>query len=311
MRSPPVVTLRLLKSFSTVQNVCDNPKNMSLTNNNPLPSRPHIISCLYRDDLAATSAFEDLVPRLCTNTGFIRFEYEESAGLTILALRAHDAAAALHSARLPWGAGTPIILSDEVCAGLGARQTPGQRLPRANASSSFTRRDVAQTMAAPSEASNECVHMMALNTDAQPWASAGGICGAVCDSIADADHIREVIVTEHHATFEGMVVAFGNDNEAVAAVVAGTPESNAVGAETLLRLAGNLDYEPDAPAAWELWAMRIRAGSAPLPITCEEPIAPGFLSGKSAARRVRTHRPTGNQPCPCGSGSKYKRCCGR
>jgi hypothetical protein len=282
---------------------------MSLQTSKPLLSRPHIIACLYDDELAAKRAFEDLDAKLCTNAGVIRFGYLDSTG-TIVAVCADDLAAALYSARLPWGPGTPIQLCDEACAAVAARRTVGQRRAGASPTNNFTGRNVAQIMLAPREAS-EGVQMMARNTDAQPWPSAGGICGAVCDSIADANQIREVIATEHLETFEGMVTAFGNDDEAVAAVVADTPETNELGAETLLRLAGNLDYAPDAHAAWELWAMRIRSGSGPFPITHEEPIPPGFLAGKSATRRVRTHRPTRNQPCPCGSGIKYKRCCGR
>jgi hypothetical protein len=282
---------------------------MSLQTNNPLLSCPHIIACQYDDELAAKRAFEDLNAKLCTNAGVIRFGYQGSTG-TIVAVCADDQAAALYAARLPWGPGTPIRLCDDACAALAARRAVGQRLASANPTNKFTRRNVPQTMPAPHEAS-EGVQMVARNTDAQPWSSAGGICGALCDSIADADHIREVIVTEHLEVFEGMAVAFGTDDSAVVAVVADTPEANALGAETLLRLAGNLDYKPGAHGAWDLWAMRIRAGSAPFPITCEGPAAREFLAGKSAARRVRTHRPTRNQPCPCGSGTKYKRCCGR
>ncbi len=283
---------------------------MPLQTNKLLLPCPHIIACLYDDESAAERAFEDLDARLCTNAGVIRFGYQGGTGFTTVAVSADDTAAALYSARLPWGPGTPILLSDEVCAAVAAQRTVGERLASANPTNNFTRRNDPQIMLPPRGAS-EGVQTMALNTDTQPWPSPGGICGALCDSIADADQIREVMVTEHLAAVRGMVAAFGNDEEAVAAVVADTPETNDLGAETLLRLAGNLDYDPDAYAAWELWAARIRSGSGPFPITHEGPMPPGFLAGKSATRRVGTDRPTRNQPCPCGSGDKYKRCCGR
>jgi len=282
---------------------------MSLQTNKPLLSCPHIIACLYDDESAAERAFDDLDARLCTNAGVIRFGYLGSTG-TIVAVCADDLAAAMCSARLPWGAGPPILLADEACAAVAARRSAGKRLASTSPTNNFTRRNASQIMRPPREAI-EGVQLLARNTDAQPWPNAGGICGALCDSIADANEIRGLIVTEHLEAFEGMVTAFGNDNEAVAAIVADTPESNDLGAETLLRLAGNLDYDPDAYAAWELWAARIRSGSGPFPITQEEPMPPGFLAGKSATRRIRTDRPTRNQRCPCGSGVKYKRCCGR
>jgi hypothetical protein len=282
---------------------------MSLQTNKPLLPCPHIIACLYDDESAAERAFDDLDARLCTNAGVIRFGYLGSTG-TIVAVCADDLAAAMCSARLPWGPGTPILLGDEACAAVAARRSAGKRLASTSPTNNFTRRNASQIMRPPREAI-EGVQLLARNTDAQPWPNAGGICGAVCDSIADANEIRGLIVTEHLEAFEGMVTAFGNDNEAVAAIVADTPESNDLGAETLLRLAGNLDFDPDAHAAWELWTRRIYAGSGPFPITHEEAMPPGFLTGNSATRRVRANRPTRNQPCPCGSGSKYKRCCGR
>ncbi len=282
---------------------------MPTTTNSSLPCYPHIVACLYEDELASKRAFDILNAKLCPNASVMRFG-DQGTGVTVVTVCADDEAAARYSQRLPWGSGTPTLLGADVCATVAARRAEGRRLASSNPTNRLTRRNVAQTLRTPRGAHSEGAQMMALNTDAQPWRTAGGICGAVCESITDADHIREVIVTEHLATFEGMVIAFGDDDSAVTAVVADTPDANAMGAETLLRLAGNLDYQP-GDAAWELWAMRLRAGSAPFPITCEGQAARDFLAGKSAARRVKTHHPTRNQPCPCGSGSKYKRCCGR
>jgi hypothetical protein len=131
--------------------------------------------------------------------------------------------------------------------------------------------------------------------------------------MADAEHVREVIVTEHLADLDGLIIAFGNDTQAVLAVVAETPEVAHVAGEAVQRLAGNLDYRPDAHGAWALWALRLEAGAASLPIsfTGDRAQLNEFLTGRNTVNpRVKAHAPGRNQPCVCGSGLKYKRCCG-
>ena len=284
---------------------------MEPTPDNSLLSQPHIVACLYDDDPTSKRVFDDLLANQCTNAGVMRFGLPGDGGRKIVAVCADDNAAAMYSARLPWGPGTPIHLSDEERTVIAVRRSEGSRLASTHPTEKFVRRDIAQTLTLPHAINRQIVQTTALNSDAQPWPTGGGICGAVCPSVADATRVHEAIVAEHRETLEGMVTVFGNDDRAVAVVVADTPETNALGAETLLRLAGNLVYQPDAHTAWSLWAMRIRAGSAPLPTSGQGQAAYDFLTGKGTAQRIKVHAPTRNQPCPCGSGSKYKRCCGR
>jgi SEC-C motif-containing protein len=270
---------------------------------------PHIVACVYDNDQASKSVFDDLTAKQCSEFGVMRLQTD---GLTIVAACADDEAAALYSARLPWGPGTPIRLSSHVSTALAARRAEGKRLANASPTRAFVRRGCAQRLSVPNTVNAQIVQMTALNTDPQPWLTAGGICGALCPSLAQAAHIRDVIVGKHLPLLEGMVVAFGGDDSGVAAVVADTRETNVLASEALLHLAGNLDYKPDCNAAWTLWALRIRAGSGPLPISFDGDLraAHDFLAGKPT-QRIKVHAPTRNQPCTCGSGIKYKRCCGR
>jgi hypothetical protein len=282
---------------------------MSPAINSSLLVQPHIVACVYDDDQSSKSVFDDLMAKQCCESGVIRLQTD---GPKILAVCADDEAAALYSARLPWGPGTPICLPSHVSAMLAARRAQGKRLANASPTRTFVRRGCTHRLSVPNTVNAQIVQMPALNTDAQPWLTAGGICGALCPSAADAAHIRQVIVAKHLPMLEGMVVAFGDDDGGVAAVVADTAETNALGSDALLRLAGNLDYKPDGDTAWTLWALRIRAGSGPLPISLQGNgrAVHNFLLGKPA-QRIKTHAPTRNQPCTCGSGIKYKRCCGR
>jgi SEC-C motif len=99
------------------------------------------------------------------------------------------------------------------------------------------------------------------------------------------------------------------------AVIADDTSTELLAHDELERLAGNADYRPSADEAWGLWALRLTAGDASLPVSFDgdfkllESIL--TLRGEGQALRgVKAHAPTRNQPCPCGSGRKFKHCCG-
>jgi hypothetical protein len=276
-----------------------------------LIEQPHIVACAYEDELAAKRVFAELLNKQCGNSGTMRIHTR--AGRQVVLVCADDEAAASYSARLPWGPGVPIILPDDICTAIVARRVEGARLAGESPTGTFVRHGIAETIPVRPEVAETTIHVTALNTASQPWSAVGGICGAVCPSFADAAHVREALVSKHLQTMEGMVVALGDADGAVAVVIADTPQMSAFGTEALLRLAGNVDYEPEAGAAWCLWAMRHRVGSAPFPITFQGNAqeTQDFFAGGHVPPRVKVHAPTRNQACPCGSGIKYKRCCGR
>ncbi|MDD5596258.1 MAG: SEC-C metal-binding domain-containing protein [Candidatus Omnitrophica bacterium] len=43
----------------------------------------------------------------------------------------------------------------------------------------------------------------------------------------------------------------------------------------------------------------------------EAPAKPNFSSAKPPAQRTAEAKVGRNDPCPCGSGKKYKKCCGK
>src|SRR5271167_2531353 len=141
---------------------------MAPTTNNPLPSRPHIVACVYDDALDSKRVFDDLLNKQCTNAGVVRLGLQGDASHKVVAVCGDDEAAALYSARLPWGPGTPIHLSDAVCTTIAARRAS------ASPTEQFVRRNIAQTVPAPHLINRQIVQTTALNTDAQPWPTAGG-----------------------------------------------------------------------------------------------------------------------------------------
>jgi hypothetical protein len=61
----------------------------------------------------------------------------------------------------------------------------------------------------------------------------------------------------------------------------------------------------DAIAEMEWWAAFHKPGQTP-------PTPPSAAAtGQAASRPVRHKKPWRNAPCPCGSGKKYKKCCGK
>ena len=156
---------------------------------------------------------------------------------------ADDLAAAEYCSRLPFGAGRPVRLDEESATGLARRRREGAQEAE-QAPGKFYRQDGITDPIARPHGVEPVVQLPAVNTEHRPWASPGGIAGARCPSFADAAHVREVIVSEHLHQMEGMVVVFGDAQAAVVAVVADTPETSQLAHESLLRLAGNLSYEP-------------------------------------------------------------------
>src|SRR5271167_3420788 len=122
---------------------------MAPTTNNPLPSRPHIVACVYDDALDSKRVFDDLLHKQCTNAGVMRLGLQGDASHKVVAACADDEAAALYSARLPWGPGTPIRLSDAVCTAIAARRAEGARLASTSTTDRFVRRNIAVTVPAP------------------------------------------------------------------------------------------------------------------------------------------------------------------
>jgi hypothetical protein len=275
--------------------------------------QPHIIACAYDDAAVSKEIYAEFVEkssRSCTI-----FRIQAPPGRHVVACCADDEPAASYCARLPWGAGTPTQLSDEVCAALVERRRDGELRARKTRDQLFESKDLNLGVHAPDLPSlNQSItQLKAMNTDQQTWAASGGICGALCASYADAAHVREIIVSgELHDSWEGLITAFGGDESAVVAGVCDTRETCEVAAEAIARLAGNLDFVPDSTQAWTLWALRLTAGTSPLPITVDGTAkdAQDFLKG-SVSPRAKLLKPSRNQPCICGSGKKYKHCCGR
>jgi hypothetical protein len=70
-----------------------------------------------------------------------------------------------------------------------------------------------------------------------------------------------------------------------------------------------LQAEPPASPAPEAPAKRTEPG--PRPATCSEPESPAYPHNRTAGAQASGHQIGRNMLCPCHSGQKYKRCCGR
>jgi hypothetical protein len=277
---------------------------------------PHIIACAYPDQAVSKQAYATLVKKSCRNSGISRIQ--TPTGQWLIVCVADDEPAASYSARLPWGPGIPVPLSDEVCTLLLERRRLGKQRADKIVGGKYEGRNLnlplhASDCIGVADANPLVTQVMALNTSDQPWAASGGICGAICASQSDAAHVREIITSEaFHESWEGMLLIFGDEQSAVVAAICDTRETCEVAAETITRLAGNLDFVPDAKQVWPLWALRLKAGTSPFPISVDGTVedALDFLKG-SVSPRAKLLKPSRNQPCICGSGKKYKRCCGR
>lgn len=102
-------------------------------------------------------------------------------------------------------------------------------------------------------------------------------------------------------------------------VIAETGALSSSAAEDLCRTLFKDEKIPDWLEIWE-WRNRIVKGFRKeletLRPESPAPMYPLFASadrpdGFSAPQRIAPVRPGPNQPCPCGSGRKYKKCCGR
>lgn len=273
-----------------------------------IKKQPCVIACAYDSEVLAKKFFGKLLKQSCINSGITRIQ---AGGRDVLALVADDEAAASYSSRLPWGPGVPMPLPDEICTALVQRRSAGaKRADEAGGQSTSLGQDI--PIFRPASINHSIIQAVAQNTSQSPWPSVGGICGASCPSYADAAHVREVIVNEHLDNLEGMVAMFGNERSAAVVGIADTLETDLLLRREIERLAGPLSYRPDDKARWTLWTTRIKVGSGPFPMsvsgTAQE--TADFLTGAGLSPNVKLHTPGRNQPCICGSGRKYKHCCG-
>jgi hypothetical protein len=271
------------------------------------PHHPHVVACVYGSENDSLFTFNELVKWQSSSFGLVRVLGVD--GRTIVIACADNQATAHYVARLPWGAGTPIALADEDCTIIAAQRAESAQQARASANTTLTRENTVFTPSRPLALNRSIPQFQALNNDASPWQNAGGISSATCPRMSDAARIHELLITELGAAFPGIPVAVEDQGTAVSAVVADTAEANLTAARTLERLAGCAGYQPDPDLACELWA--IRTYTNPEAATGASRAALPCRAAAPANRSGRGERVTRNQPCPCGSGIKYKRCCGR
>ncbi len=280
--------------------------------------RPHVIACTYASEEASLRAYQSLKGGLCQSAGVTRLQFPP--GRHVVAACADDEAAGFYMARLGWGEGITLGLPPGLCDQLARRRAEGSS--RAEREGGHHAREgmgeglTFDDHKDDGDSGSSVVRLKALNTTVRPWLSPGGVSGAFCGSAGDAFRIRDELVREHLDAIAGMVVAFDRDAASpLVAVIADDPGTEQLAHDELERLAGNADYHPSADEAWGLWVLRLTAGDASLPISfdgdskaLESTLA---LRGQGQAlRRVKAHAPTRNQPCPCGSGRKFKHCCG-
>jgi hypothetical protein len=279
--------------------------------------RPHVIACSYASEEASLSAYQSLKGGLCQSAGVMRLEFPP--GRDVVAVCADDEAAGAYMARLGWGEGEPLGLPSGLCAAVASRRAEGARKAEREGGS-HAREGVGQRIPFDDAEGNGAsdasgVSLRALNTSATPWMSPGGVIGALCGSAGDAFSIRDNLVRRRLDAIEGMVIAFDRiGDRSLVAVIADGTGTEQLARDELRRLAGNLSYKPSADEAWGLWALRLTAGNAGLPISFDgdfEALAAAMGGGGQAIRHVKAHSPTRNQACTCGSGRKYKLCCGR
>ena len=273
---------------------------------------PHVIACSYESEETCLRAYQSLMRALCMNAGVMRIQ--TSTERQVVVACADDEAAGAYMARLSWGEATPMGLSLELCAAVVSRRAEGARRADRNGGR-YARQGMSDERMPYESADDSTVRLKALNTAARPWIAGGGVSGALCSSAEEAFHIREDLVLRHLDDTEGMLVAFDRRGDSpLVAVIADDADTEQLAHEELGRLAGNMGYRPNSDEAWALWALRLTAGDASLPISFDgdfEALRSVLSGGTSTLRHVKAHAPTRNQLCPCGSGRKFKHCCGR
>jgi hypothetical protein len=262
-----------------------------------LDRRPHMMACSYRSEQAALEVFDRLRDRGCENASSFRLELPGGA---CVASCADDDAAAAFMARLDWGDGSPVKLPADGAWALVERRRTSAPMRHAGE----RRKDPA----------SEIVPCSPLHRTDEPWPVEGGIYAIRCDSLDAAEAAREHIVAEHLGELCGLLVAFGRSGSAVLAAVSDTPGSAVLAREWIdgAEVATEPVY-PDSDGAYALWAVRQRNGQASVPVSGagSRDDLQAFLTGRvRVTPAVRAHAPRRNDPCPCGSGAKYKRCCG-
>ncbi len=277
-----------------------------------IEQRPHVIALAYdeAEEAGSKKLFDKLSKLACRGSGVMRIQFPP--GSRVMVACADDEAAACFAARLPWGPGMPVELPMDICTALVERRRQGEQRAQDTRDGFAVRTGLNTAIVAPTLVDSSILQLVAQNTAEQPWASVGGICGATCASYKDATHVRETIVQEHLSEIDGMVAVFGDERSAAVVGISDTYETDQLLRQEIESLAGPLDYEADAQAAWTLWVTRLKAGSGPLPMTMTGTAdeAMDFLAGSGLSTKAKLHAPSRNQPCPCGSGKKYKKCCG-
>ncbi len=273
---------------------------------------PHVIACSYESEETCLRAYQSLMRALCMNAGVMRIQTPTERQVVVAC--ADDEAAGAYMARLSWGEGTPMGLSLELCAAVVSRRAGGALRADQNGGS-YARQGMSDERMPYEGADNSTVRLKALNTAASPWIAGGGVSGALCGSAEEAFDVRENLVLCHLDDIEGMVVAFDRRGGSPrVAVIADNADTEQLAHGELDHLAGNVGYRPNSDEAWGLWALRLTAGDASLPISFDgdfETLRSVLNGGTSALRHVKAHAPTRNQQCPCSSGRKFKHCCGR
>ncbi len=272
-------------------------------------ARPHIIACAYEGESIARSAYQSLKRSLCPSAGVMRIQSDDEPHVVVAC--ADDAAAGEYMARHDWGDGAPLDLPPELCLAVATRRAEGAR--RAGKAGHYESEGMKGRLPYES-ADGSFTTIRALNTAMSPWLMPGGVCGALCVSAGESLRIRERFVEQHLDAMHGMVTAFNQEGRpGIVAVISDDTETEQLAHDELSRLAGNMRYRPSAGEAWALWAVRLTSGSASLPVSFDgdlDSLEEVLSGGPASLSHVKAHAPTRNQPCPCGSGRKYKHCCG-
>lgn len=116
--------------------------------------------------------------------------------------------------------------------------------------------------------------------------------------------VRVLADPQHFAQLMGQAYELTTPGQVVAAALDGLERYLGV----LVRLA-NAYHESDAADAVDT-TPEPRAAAAPTQTARATPPEPGEVVGGSKPQPARSQKVGRNEPCPCGSGRKYKRCCG-
>lgn len=145
-----------------------------------------------------------------------------------------------------------------------------------------------------------------------PPASTCILGSAVADETT-ARHLYDLLVATKLADLSGLLIVIYDYDQGcwVVAAVCDDSESAAVARAALTEYGYQDNWRPRASLGAELWALRVQVGQSPLPVSEEGAVGIGQPLTSAQMTRTRVHAPTRRQPCVCGSGRRYKNCCGR